>query len=151
MVSSMVWTFFEGGAIERIIRTLNEPEAQGLVLDLNRALRRIIVSDLLPSSRPAGLQTILDALAESGVDVAEVVSEAGTRQIAWELFVHTIQHELYVQAPDTPARERLAVTQRILNSLVNPDVLGAIEVSIDARGLRELKTMVHGMTISRFF
>jgi hypothetical protein len=148
--------FFKPGAIERIhefINALGEPEKRKCVLGLNRALRGVVVSELLPSSKPAGFQAIYDVLKASGIELEEVVSERCTAQLEFERFVQTVQHELAEQNRRTPARERLAATQRILESL-NPYVLAALEVSTDSTAegiLREVRITENGKQVSHFY
>ncbi len=148
--------FFKPGANERLRESMNaldKAEKRKLLLGLNRALRRVVVSALLPSSTPVGFRAVLEAFEARGIDLKELVSEKCVAQLAWERFVQTVQHELAAQNPRTPARERLAATRRIVEALADPDVLAAIEVSTDgaAEGLREVKTTVNGAQVSRFF
>jgi transcriptional regulator with XRE-family HTH domain len=147
--------FFKPGAIERIheiINALDESEKRTCILALNAALRRIIVSELLPPSRPAGFQAVYDALLASGIDLEDVVSERCAAQLAFERFEWIVNHELAAANPRTPASERLAAKDRIVGAVTDL-VLAAVTVSSDgaAKGLlREVKTVENGKQVSRF-
>jgi hypothetical protein len=74
-------------------------------------------------------------------------------KLAWERFSQTVQSELAAQNRRTPARERLGATQRILEAITIP-ILAAVEVSMESPSegvLREVRTMVNGKRVSRFY
>ncbi len=144
--------FFEPGFPERIAEFANasgEPARKKLIRDLNRALRRIILEEFLPPSRPVGFSNVYEVLAQNGIPLDGVVSERSAAQLARERFEWTVRRELFTANPCAPAGERLAAARRIFETLTVP-ALAVAEVSAKD-GLCEVRTIEFGKWVSRFY
>jgi hypothetical protein len=147
--------FFEPGGVERvrvIMREFDEPARRKLVLSLNRALRSIIIEELLPAEHPVGFTTVLEVLKKSGINTRGIVSEQSAKALAWERFEWIVRHELAEANPSAPASERLAAARRIFEALTE-HALAAVKVSPDGASggaLREVTTMELGQQVGRF-
>ena len=145
-------SFFQRDAIERTIESisaLGDAKARKHFVSINRALRRLIVAELFPPTSPVGFTCVYDALATTGIDLEEIVSERCAAQLAWERFEWTVQRELIAQNPRAPANERLAAMRRIVKAL-GEHVL-AVEVSTEENGLRKVTVPEFGKLVSHFY
>ncbi len=116
--------FFKPGAFERIaefLRASGEPAVRTLIADLSRALHRILVAELLPTSTPVGFTAVYEALERSGIEIEQIVSERSAPVLAAERFRWTVLRELAAANPHAPASDRLAAVQRIFEPFHDPD------------------------------